>query len=230
MYPLRLIKFIINILSNPFLFLYRTIWWKINNQDNFTSLERHTICIHSIHVGRMTYGKIKVYNDLPDRTLSIGSFCSIADNVTFLLGLEHDLHHVMTYPFKQNLGLESIGFRDAGSKGNIEIGDDVWIGYGAIILSGVTVGQGAVIAAGAVVTKDIPAYGIVGGVPARIIGYRFQKETRDKLLLKDLSKLTNEQIYSHINDLYKDPEDIEDPADFSWMKDKCYPSSIIEDK
>ena len=73
-------------------------------------------------------------------------------------------------------------FRSPATKGDVVIGNDVWIGYRAIILSGVTIGDGAVIAAGAVVTKDVPAYGIVGGNPAKLIKKRFDDETIPRLL------------------------------------------------
>lgn len=84
----------------------------------------------------------------------------------------------------------------AGSKGDIVIHDDVWIGYGAIITSGLEIGQGAVIAAGSVVTKNIPPYAIVGGNPAHIIRYRFDEELRLKLCTLDLSKIDVETIKS----------------------------------
>ena len=88
------------------------------------------------------------------------------------------------------------------SKGDIIVADDVWIGYRATILSGVHIGQGAVIAAGAVVTKDVPPYAIVGGVPARVIKYRFPEEMVGELMRIDYSKLTEEMVREHIEDLY----------------------------
>ena len=103
---------------------------------------------------------------------------------------------------------------EAISKGDIIVDDDVWIGYGATILSGVHIGQGAVVAAGAVVTKDAPPYAIVGGVPARVIKYRFSPEVIEQLLKLDYSKLTDNMIRERIDDLYtsldgKTPEEVE---------------------
>lgn len=78
------------------------------------------------------------------------------------------------------------------------IKDDVWIGAQATIMSGVTIGQGAVIGAKALVTKDVPPYAIVGGVPAKVIKYRFEKEIIDELLKIDFSKLDYKVIKEHI--------------------------------
>ncbi|MGN9105593.1 DapH/DapD/GlmU-related protein [Oliverpabstia intestinalis] len=89
------------------------------------------------------------------------------------------------------------------AKGDIRVDDDVWIGYGASIMSGVHIGQGAVVAAGAVVTKDVPPYAIVGGVPAKVIKYRFEPEMIEELLKVDYSELTKEDIEKHIDDLYR---------------------------
>ncbi|NLK24601.1 MAG: CatB-related O-acetyltransferase [Clostridiales bacterium] len=97
---------------------------------------------------------------------------------------------------------------DAISKGDIIVRDDVWIGQRAIILSNVNIGQGAVIAAGSVVTKDVPPYAIVGGVPAKVIKYRFSPEMIKELLKIDYSKLTDEMIKEHINDFYTELKDI----------------------
>ncbi|MBP3710262.1 MAG: CatB-related O-acetyltransferase [Treponema sp.] len=91
-----------------------------------------------------------------------------------------------TYPFKAKIfGVE----REALSKGDIVIEDDVWVGENALILSGVTIRQGAIVAAGAVVTKDVEPYSIVAGIPAKIIKYRFSEELRKELLNIDIPAL-----------------------------------------
>ena len=86
--------------------------------------------------------------------------------------------------------------------------DEVWIGYGVTIMSGVKIGQGAIIAAGAVVTKDIPPYAIAGGVPAKVIKYRFSKDIVDELMKIDYSKLTKELIAEHIDEMYFELKEI----------------------
>ena len=106
---------------------------------------------------------------------------------------------------------------EANSKGDIIIDDDVWIGYRAIVLSGVHVGQGAVIAAGAVVTKDVPPYAIVGGNPAKVINYRFDEDMIDKLLEFDYTGIDEKLISQHIDELYQKMEGIEQ---FSWIPKK----------
>src|SRR5690606_25352240 len=103
----------------------------------------------------------------------IGKYCSIGQDVIILLGGEHHLDRITTYPFpafwKEYANFESPGL----SKGNVSIGNDVWIVTDVLILSGVSIGNGAVIGAKSLVTRDIPPYAIVGGVPAKIIKYRF---------------------------------------------------------
>ena len=114
--------------------------------------------------------------------LKIGKFCSIACGAKFLFTSgNHSLRSLSTYTFPifyEQWGLDPKNIRDAwDNKGDIVIGNDVWIGYEAVILSGVTVGDGAVIGTRAVVTKDVPPYTIVGGVPARPIRRRFDPQT-----------------------------------------------------
>lgn len=120
-----------------------------------------------------TYGNPKILFE-NDANLEIGKFCSIADNVTIILGGEHKIDTLSSFPFSLQ--------KNRFSKGDVIIGNDVWIGYGATILSGVTIGDGAVIAANAVVTKNVEPYAIVGGVPAKTIKYRFDEKTINKLL------------------------------------------------
>jgi len=118
--------------------------------------------------------------------LVIGKFSSIACGAKFLFNsANHTLNSLSTYTFPLfyeawEHGMSPVEAWD--NKGDIVIGNDVWIGYEAVILAGVTVGDGAIIGARAVVTKDVPPYTIVGGVPARTIRRRFSREVIDGLL------------------------------------------------
>lgn len=119
--------------------------------------------------------------------LKIGKFCSIACGSKFLFtSANHTLGSLSTYTFPiffDEWGLDAKNIRSAwDNKGDIVIGNDVWIGYEAVILSGVTIGDGAIIGTRAVVTKDVPPYTIVGGVPAKSIRRRFDDETIAELL------------------------------------------------
>ncbi|WP_332695124.1 CatB-related O-acetyltransferase [Halalkalibacter lacteus] len=122
---------------------------------------------------------------------SIGRFCNFAPGFTIGMG-EHPLDYLSTHDFQYS---ETFGFGSweeaknfnttvpkIESKPNPMIGNDVWLGANVTILKGVTIGDGAVIAAGAVVNKDVEPYAIVGGLPAKLIRYRFDKEIREKLL------------------------------------------------
>ena len=159
---------------------------------------------NKVTVGNGTYGTINVIQfDLNSRgKLKIGAYCSIAPEVSFLVDGEHSYNNLTTYPFKTRYmnNLEDV----SESKGNIILEDDIWIGYRATILSGVHIGKGAIIAAGAIVVNDVPAYAIVGGVPATVIKYRFDKEVRDLLNKKlDYKKINKTFIDTRIDLLYK---------------------------
>ena len=117
-----------------------------------------------IDIGDFTYG-LPIVKWADDKThLTIGKFCSIADNVTILLGGEHRIDWVSTYPFNAFIERYSYNKGHPATKGDIFIGNDVWIGHGAKILSGVTIGDGAVIGANALVSKDVPDYHIATGM------------------------------------------------------------------
>lgn len=119
--------------------------------------------------------------------LTIGKFCSLACGVRFLFNsANHTMESWSTYPFPlffEEWGLDVQNVTDAwDNKGDIVVGNDVWIGYEAIIMAGVTIGDGAVIGARAVVTKDVPPYTIVGGSPARPIRKRYSDQIISSLL------------------------------------------------
>jgi virginiamycin A acetyltransferase len=140
-----------------------------------------------ISVGAGTYGAPRLLWDDADIThsLTIGKYCSIAENVKIFVGWfgDHNIRVVSTYPLSMLYGRPNIrNFPSQyGKRRNVEIGHDVWIGRDVTIRAGVTVGNGAVIGMGAVVTKDVPPYAIVGGVPAKQIGTRFKNEIVEKL-------------------------------------------------
>ena len=119
--------------------------------------------------------------------LVIGKFCSIACGAKFLFNsANHTMTSLSTYTFPlfyEEWGLKKENVTEAwDNKGDIIVGNDVWIGFEAVILSGVTIGDGAVIGSRAVVTRDVPPYTVVGGVPARAIHRRFDEQTIETLL------------------------------------------------
>lgn len=135
-------------------------------------------------IGDWTYGAPRVLSWRQDATLKIGRFCSIADGVTILLGGDHNVDWVTTYPLYILFGKEKTFPGFVRSKGDVVIGNDVWIGRDALILSGVEIGNGAIVAARSVVTEDVAPYSIVAGNPARHIKFRFSESIR-----KDLQRI-----------------------------------------
>jgi virginiamycin A acetyltransferase len=141
---------------------------------------------------------VKYHFDFTGDKLIIGKFCMIASNVKFIMnGANHLTDAISTYPFAifgngWEVAMEN---KTYPNKGNINIGNDVWIGYNATIMAGVTIGDGAIIATNSTVVKDVEPYAIVGGNPAIEIKKRFSKETIEKLLATqwwnwDIEKLT----------------------------------------
>jgi acetyltransferase-like isoleucine patch superfamily enzyme len=133
--------------------------------------------------------------------VSIGKYCSFADKTTILAGGEHDKNRVSTYPFIEKWKLKEYQHLiNPHYKGDILVGNDVWVGHGALLLSGIKIGNGSIIAAGSVVTRDVPPYSIVGGVPARLIRHRFDFETVATLESINWWDWGADTIKSRIND------------------------------
>ncbi len=139
----------------------------------------------NVQVGSFTYGS-PIIRNLPNAysQVSIGKYCSIGREVIFLTGGNHHLDWISTFPLKDKVAMTSAINSDGHSfsKGPIRVGNDVWIGDSAVILSGVTIGDGAVIGAYSVVARDVAPYSIVVGNPARVVRSRFSPDDVDFLL------------------------------------------------
>ena len=133
-------------------------------------------------IGRDTYGDLTVHSWGESATLKIGAFTSIAHGVQVFLGGEHRTDWVTTFPFSALWeGAKNISGHPK-TKGDVKIGNDVWIARESVIMSGVTIGDGAVIGARAVVTKNVAPYTIVAGNPATVVKQRFDDKTIKQLL------------------------------------------------
>jgi len=132
-------------------------------------------------IGRKSYGGAEIIAYDKTTKLTIGSHCSFADGVKIMLGGEHRLDWVTTYPFNVLEPRFSHIVGHPASKGDVAIGNDVWVGRDAMILSGVSIGDGAIVAARSLVVRDVPPYGVVGGNPARLLRMRFEPDTVEAL-------------------------------------------------
>jgi acetyltransferase-like isoleucine patch superfamily enzyme len=156
----------------------------------------------SYRIGEFTYGRPKVIAFTKDTKLIIGKFCSIAANVKIVLGADHRMDWVSTYPFPAlgKIWPEADGMKGhPASKGDVVIGNDVWIAEGAVILSGVKIGDGAVIGSQAVVSKDVAPYAVVSGNPARFVKNRFDEDTIKMLLQIQWWNWPVEKIRQHLH-------------------------------
>lgn len=170
--------------------------YPLQNYQNLVFL-KNLIKAPNIHVGDFTYYDDKhqraedfeennvLYNyDFAKVKLIIGKFCAIAAQTKFIMTGDHKLDAISTYPFPIfQQGWDSVyDITNLPVKGDIIVGNDVWFGYDSLIKNGVTIGDGAIIAARAVVVKDVPAYSIVAGNPARVVKFRFDESTILRLL------------------------------------------------
>ena len=177
---------------------FRRKWIKENKATQLLPMNVFDTSI--VKAGDYSYGELNVVSFGNNSTLTIGNYVSIAENVYFMLDVEHHLNHISTYPFRVKMLQECKS--ESFAKGNIVVEDDVWIGFGAIVMSGVTIGGGSIVAAGAVVTKDVPPYAIVAGVPAKVIRYRFPDTVQNEVAKMDYSRLTKEKVEKNKELLY----------------------------
>lgn len=169
--------------------------YPIKGYDKLIFLKPH-IKASNIFIGDYTYfddrrygpDKFEEYNvlynyDFSKNKLVIGKFCAIAAETKFIMTGDHKLDAFSTYPFPifGNGWENAYNIMDLPVKGDIIIGHDVWLGYDCLIKNGVTIGNGAIIATRAVVTKDVPAYSIVAGNPAKVVKMRFDEDTIKRL-------------------------------------------------
>ena len=176
-----------------YLRLFKRKWRKANRQNE--TFAGTTFPVERVHVGNYSYGPLNVYAwGAEEERLEIGSFVSIAPGVKFLLGGNHRVDTLLTFPVRVKFLGEK---REATSKGAIIVEDDVWIGMDAMILSGSHIGRGAVIGAKTLVTGYVAPYSIHVGNPGRTVGFRFDKPIIEKLLSVRLDRLSGELIYRH---------------------------------
>lgn len=219
-------RIIRNILE-PLRIVLFDITWRKYNHHNFT----HAGCRFDrdkVYVGTGTYGKINVYsyNNKHAGKLIVGNYCSIANSAIFLTAGNHDYSVFSTYPFHAYFFNEDYNSlcRGGGTNGDILIDDDVWLCERVTILSGSHIGQGAIVAAGAVVSGEIPPYSIAGGIPAKVIKYRFQEDIISELLKVDFKKIDKEFIYNNKGNIVKQIKNIND---LEWLK-SAYDEKIRE--
>ena len=208
---LRFLYYKMKIRSSENKVITRLIKWRDLNKHNYTCIGNGVndsdFPINLIQVGKGTYGTLTVSSfGVGDEGLIIGDYCSIAPGVRFVLGGEHSMEKITTYPFERiyvDTNSEELFF----SKGKIVVENDVWIGSNVLILSGVTLRQGTVVAAGSVVTKSTEPYSVVGGNPARFIKKRFAENIISILLSINISDIDIDFIKSNIDILKQKVDD-----------------------
>lgn len=187
-------KYILDGLKNRFI--------RIKTRKKINMKKRVYFEMYDFEVGKYSYGYEQFFYKNVNLEF-IGSFCSIASNVT-ITGMNHPTHFITTNPF---IYYSSRGFIEKDKlylipknrNDKVKIMNDVWIGSNVTILPSVTIGNGAIVAAGSVVTKDVPNYAIVAGVPAKVIKYRFNDDEIELLNKIEWWDWDDEKIKDNIN-------------------------------
>ena len=194
------------------LFSYRKILYKDvslfsywDENSNFTKYTKigPFVRLFNSHVGK--YSRVSKGCSL--LFTSIGNFCSLSDHVQLGAG-RHPLNYASTSQLFYNYNsLSNQWVRPISLEQNlpITIGSDVWIGSRSLVMGGVNIGHGAVVGSRALVTKNVPPYAIVAGVPAKVIKYRFSQEIIDRLLQIQWWEFNDKKIHEHI-DFFRDPD------------------------
>lgn len=184
-------------------FQIKSVQWRLNNKNNYTSLGKNISDLNKIKVGKYSYGSINAQSfENPNEKLLIGNFVSIASNVCFILGGNHQIDTFTTFPLKTIFD-ELNPLQDATTRGEIVIEDEVWIGTNVIVMSGVTIGKGAIVAAGSVVTKNVAPFSIVGGNPAKFIKWRIPEELIASRMNVNLIDFNIDFIKQNMDTFYK---------------------------
>ena len=178
------------------------------NRDNTSYWLNDYVNDNRITVGEYTYFDLQITFGLwqPEDKVVIGKFCSLAKDLIIFGGGEHITSRATAFPFVLMFAESPQRLVDGQNKGTTIIGNDVWIGLGATIMSGVKIGNGAVIGAKAVVAKDIPDYAVAVGNPAKVIHYRFQPQTIERLTKLSWWNWKISKILANLDLLYQNPD------------------------
>lgn len=156
-----------------------------------------------VSIGNHTYTGEIWFHRWGQEKVKIGKYCSIATQVKIMAGGNHRIDTVSTYPFDTMLMEgKSGGERSYEEGGGIEIGSDVWLGFGAQVMGKVKIGDGAVVAAGSVVMTDVPPYAVVVGNPARVMKFRFTEGAVTRLLEIKWWDWKDEEVRARVDDFY----------------------------
>ncbi len=186
----------------------KKIWRRLMGRSDLQDYNRQQVKFRKrypdYNLGIATYGMPVVHDWNEGSTLKIGAYCSIAGNVQIFLGGQHAINWVTSYPFPEFFNEARHIKNPLATKGDVVIGNDVWLCANCTILSGVTIGHGAVIASGAVVSRDVEPYAIMAGNPAKQVRWRFDEADRLALLESAWWDWPEEEIKRVIDKLCSD--------------------------